>query len=211
MKKILVGLLLILSLSSFKKKKEHLAFNKGAVTATAATGYPNILKWVDLDGKSVGPFMAAGNYQVSRRFSLGVQYTYQYISTRVHTNTLFTEIGNMAVPIATYQYWRKITYQSLMVTVDYCYLNKGRLCLSSGIGLGYAPRPIIKQYFSDNVDHTADLNDAFTTAMPVVRLRLLFASVKITQRFGVCGGLGLGTDGVISMGAHYTFTDRESK
>ncbi len=214
MKNILLSLLLITSLSAIaKKEKPEPAFKKGYVTATVAAGYPNFIRYsrVQSGSRSVGPFMAAVDYQASRRFSFGLQYTYQYTSSGIQSELAYVSTGTSATFSYEYQYVRKVTYHSLMATVDYCFLNRGRVSLSSGIGLGYAPRPKLTQYFSDNIDHSDKLGRVFTNALPAVRLRLAYAKVRVKENFGVCGGIGLGTDGVFSLGVHYTFNGKNNQ
>jgi len=212
MKNILVSLLLITSLCSFAKKKEkpEPAIAKGSFTAIAATGYPNLFRYSPWSsGGSIGPLIAAGEYQVSRRFNVGLQYSYHHSSTGTQTGNIYTRSGSTISVVSTYQYERKLTFHLFMATADYCYLNKGRVLLSSGIGLGWSARPTVKDYFSDNINHSNDLNAAFTNWVPAVHLRVADVKVRIKDNFGLNAGIGLGTDGLIFAGAHYTFTGRK--
>ncbi len=214
MKNILVGLLIVSSLCSFtkKKKKPEAAFKTGRVTATVSTGYPNFFRYYERTGsRSLGPFMAAANYQTSRRWSFGLQYSYHYTNTGIQTARQYTSVGGGSAPVFSheYQYQIKVTYHSFMATADYCYLNRGRVCLSSGIGLGYMPRPTRSEYYSDNMRHSAFTGrGVMYDPFPAFRARLVHARVRIKDNFGVCGGLGIGTDGLFSVGAVYTFKGR---
>jgi hypothetical protein len=210
MKNTLVCLLLITSLCSFtkKKNKSDAAFKKGNIIAMAGTGWPHMYGYSG--DKLLGPIFAAGEWQASRRWSFGLNFCYHHNNTGVETHTVYTSNGTTVTPVYSFQYEQKITHHVFMATANYCYVNRGRVCLGSGIGFGYEPPPTVKTHFHDNVYHQVPVHDAgyFTLAF---RVRLLDAKVRITEHFGLCGGVGYGVDGLISVGALYTFKGRDRR
>jgi len=96
-----------------------------------------------------------------------------------------------------------------MATAEYAFVNKGRTSLSSGIALGYTPTPSVSTKFSDNVDHTNFIVSSRDYGYLAFRIRILTAKVKLTENFGVYGGIGYGVDGLFALGAHYTFNHKK--
>lgn len=208
MKKTIVGLLAIASLCSFttKKKKPEPPFKKGDVTLIAGAGYPPIYNFHT--GTSVGPLNVGADYQASRRWSFGLQYSFQYATTGIETFAINNTSGGIVTSVYSFQYQQNAMYHTLMATADICYLNKGRVCLNSGIAIGYTLRPITSARFMDNIDHSGQLDSA--PYLPVAfRLRLVNARVKITENFGAYGGISYGVDGFLLVGASYTLAGRK--
>ena len=71
-------LLFVASFSVFAKEGDNLAFEKGAITLMLGTATPNYLRFVtDITGGSTsGPIQIGGQYQLGKRLSLGVQYSF---------------------------------------------------------------------------------------------------------------------------------------
>ncbi len=203
MKNILVCLLLIVSLCSFtkKKKKPEAAFKKGCVTAFVAAGYPK-MSWLEKKHEHGSPmlYLVGAEYQASRRFCFGLEYSYNYSATGI------LPVKNHFSGTA-YQRDRWVTWNTYMVTTDYCYLNKGRVSLGAGIGLGLK--------FSKFSEHVIDSVGISThsvfprTKELAIQLRFVNAKVMITKNFGLYGSLGLGNNGIVAVGAHYTFMGRK--
>jgi len=212
MKNLLLGLLVISSLCSFtkKKKKPEQAFEKRSFTAIAGTGWSNV--FTDSRSKSIGPINVGADYQASKRWSFGFQYTFNYTKTDVRKFLVYPNsfmiVGTPIIPTDSFLYQQKATYHSFMATADFCYVNKKRLCLSSGIGLGYTPYPTVSTRFPDNIDHSTQLGDRVAYLPFAFRLRLLNARVRITDRLGAFGSVSYGVDGFLLAGATYTFTGR---
>ncbi len=208
MKNILVGLLLISSLCSFtkKKKKPEQAFKKGNITAIVGTGYPNPYR--KRGDKSAGPFFAAGEWQASRRWSFGLIYSCNFVSTGVKNYTVYTQDTSGWVSTASFQYQDRMIFHAFTATAQYCYINRGRVCVGSGLGLAVIPNPTIKTRFPDGTDHSWQMRDRGYVLLGI-RIRLIDAKVRLNKNWGVCGGVGFGDDGFLTVGASYTFRGRE--
>lgn len=196
MKKILLGVLFFVGLCSFRgDEPPEPAIKNGAITPFVAYAYPFFS-----DLKHTGMFNVGGEYQISRGLNVGVQYSYfkwhmplgtywnQYTGTRFHMGDIMS--GHI-----------------VMLAVDYCYLNRGRVSLAGGFGLGklYAYKSL---HVIDSIGISSESKYP-RTSNAAGRIRLIDAKVQLTKNFGVNAGLGLGSDGLFAVGAHYVFTKRE--
>lgn len=191
------------------KNKKYLddtkpAIKPGSLTIIAATGYPNVF---NLDygkqSKSLGPLMLIAEHQLSKRICIGLQYFYQYANSGLRKAYTLNGVGS--TPVYTFDYKEEHLRHSLMGTADYCYVNKGRFSLSSGFGLGWTVYSKTSKYFSDNQYHAGYMGESFNKNIPAFRFRLLNVKAKITDGFGVYGGFGYGTDGIVAGGLFYNF------
>lgn len=184
-----------------------LAIRPGSTTVIAAAGYPNAFRLGRGSGSiSVGPFILAAEHQLSKRICIGLQYFYQYSNwgRKVYS---FSGVGS--TPVYAFDYKEEHWRHSLMGTADYCYVNKGRFSLSSGFGLGWTVYSKTSKYFSDNQYHAGYMGESFNKNIPAFRFRLLNVKAKITDGFGVYGGFGYGTDGIVAGGLFYNFGGNE--
>ncbi|MCF8451395.1 MAG: hypothetical protein K9G49_16100 [Taibaiella sp.] len=203
MKRILTSMLLLLSLVSQARKEKHKpAFDKGKFTALVGTGYPNFMGYYG-NGKPQFTFIAATEYQASRRFAIGLQYLYSY--------SVFKRNGylNYNSNLPAIQFTQKTYTHVFMATAEYVFLNRGRVSLSSGIGLGYVPTPKVKTIFDDNIDHSDSIDTELDYWHLAFRLRLVTMKLKLKENLGVYFGVGYGSDGLLSGGVHYTFTGKK--
>ena len=202
--------MLVSSLHTFAKKEDEAAYEKGTITAIASIGFPNLNKVYEHD-RSAGPFSAAVDYQLSGRFGISLLYAYKNSVAELKTvetpaRTHFANGTQTTIPAAIFQYRGSLSIQAIMATGEYCYRNKGKVRLSSGLGFGLA---IWKHsaYFSDGIDHSGDPNFR-TFNQFTYRIRFLDVKVKLTKDLGVNGGIGFGYDGIFNAGLHYTIGRR---
>lgn len=196
MKKVLVGALLLSSLSSFGKSKyddkPDPAIKNGAITPYIAYAYPFFS-----DIKHTGIFIAGAEYQVSRGLNAGLQYGYyQWRTPMMLARNQFSGTN--------YQIGDVMRGHIFMLTIDYCYLNRGRVSLAAGFGLGTisANKSL---HIIDSTGLSTETKYPYRLNSFTGRIRLIDAKVRITKNLGIYGGLGLGSDGVFAIGAHYTF------
>lgn len=193
----------LLSLSAqAKKDKPEPAFAKGDFTLMAGTAYPDVLGF--RGWKPAAIFSATAEYQASRRFAFGLLYQFDYAIEPWRT----IKASAYGSPY-TFQSRKKATIQTYMATAEYAFLNKGRTSLSSGLAFGYTPAVNVSVQFRDNIDHSNLIGPSRDYGQISFRIRLLTAKVKLTNNFGVYGGLGYGMDGVFAIGAHYTFSNKK--
>ncbi|MBX2906682.1 MAG: hypothetical protein KF744_11630 [Taibaiella sp.] len=203
MKSILLAVMALLSLSAqAKKKKPEPAFAKGDFTLMAGTAYPDVLGFQGW--KPTAIFTVIGEYQASPRFAFGIQYLLSYATEP--WRTINTSVNSSPY---TFQYRKKATNHLVMATAEYAFVNRGRTSLSSGIAIGYTPAPSVSTQYSDNINHTNSIVSSRDYGHIAFRLRILTAKVKLTDNFGVYGGLGYGIDGLFALGAHYTFKHKK--
>jgi hypothetical protein len=203
MKRILTSMLLLLSLVSQARKEKHKpAFDKGEFRVIAGTGYPNFMGYYG-DGKPQFTFIAATEYQASRRFAIGLQYLYSY--------SFFNRRGyiNYNPNLPPIGFTQKTYTHVFMATAEYAFLNRGRVALSSGIGLGYIPTPKVKTIFDDKIDHSDSVNTDLDYWHVAFRLRIVNMKIRLNENLGVYFGVGYGSDGLLSGGVHYTFSGRK--
>lgn len=197
LRKTLSALLLLSALTSFAGDREPY-IDKGTFTAGIGYGFPNMNGWSH-SPVSIGAIIVAGDYQLSKRFNIGLQYNYNY--TESGMRNYFSTIDK-----ATIQYFSNERWNILSVNSEYCYLNRGKLCLGSGLGLGAglangnsgsntAKDPSIKEY-----------NYRYTVIY--IMLRLVDVQVKIKDNLSATGCLGFGSDGMVTAGLQYTFRRR---
>ncbi len=203
MKNILLSLLLLSGLSGLAKENDlPVACPKGSVSAIVTAGYPNIVQHLGGSLVSLGPFSAAVDYQLSMRLGLGFQYTYRFSGSGLKS---FSSPTNGVI-----QYENKEGFHSFMATADYYYRNRGRVCFSSGIAFGYTLKPILSLYASQGLSDPEFIRSTQReTGFLAFRLRLLHVKYSVTKSFGINGGVGVGIDGFITAGLHYTFSGRE--
>lgn len=197
MKKITISLLLISSLCSFRQDDSEPAVKKGSLTAIAAFGYPK-MEWLQRNEKvSLGIFSVGAEYQLSRRFNAGLQYSYNYSASGMQL------VKNYYC--RTFQMERWATWSTFMATADFCYFNRGSASVGAGIGLGVKFSKI-SAHIIDSVG--IDTHPISHLKNITGRIRLIDVKLKIAKNCGVYGGLGMGPDGLVAIGFHYTFTGR---
>ncbi len=106
------------------------------------------------------------------------------------------------------QHARRATWTNYMLTFEVWWLNRGRLCLGSGIGLG--------QHYTKSTEHVMDSvgiesHSLYQGKEWAARFRLVNAKVRIARNFGAYVGIGAGYDGLVATGAYYTFVGRDSR
>lgn len=205
MKRILVSMLLISGLCSFKKDKKKApepAFKNSQFTVIAAYGLPSALwaKPTYRDPVTRGCALVGAEYQVERWFKAGLQYSYYHAGTGMQpvqdhfSGTPYQRDG-----------WAR--EHGLFITADFCYLNKGKWSLSSGIGLGV----LYTNYSTHTIDSVGI--STYSKLSGVIgldaRLRLLNAQVRLKENLGLYGGLLVAPGASIAIGAHYTFSKRK--
>lgn len=206
MKKIIAGLLLLTSLCSFKKdkKEQEPAFKKGDITAIVAYG-TQIMFWESLYTASSN-VTACAEYQLSNKFNVGLQYSYNYTETKWYRNS-YRVNGVVTMNTPTYQQKQWSWGNILLLTGEYCFVNKGRTSISSGLGIGI--------FAGKRKEHTIDsMGIPSYSTSPVARLavqlQLVNAKMRLSENWGLYGGLGLGYRGILSLGAHYTFNKHKN-
>lgn len=197
MKNILLTFLLLPSLCATakdKKDKPEPAFKKGTITATAAYGYIPSSKSARNWYKSDNIFQLLADYQVSRNFNVSAKYIYYNQVSKTHHYKTFTG--------APMQYRSRYQANFIAFTANYCYLNRGRVSLSSGLGLGFGN----SRDQSDIIDSNGKpLIRRFSQRNGALDIRLLEARVKLKKNFALYGSLGYGHLGMIALGASYNF------
>jgi opacity protein-like surface antigen len=201
MKKILASLLICFALCATAKDKPDPAFAKGDITVAAAYGSQTLYGLTRSVYEASSNASVFGEYQLSRNFNIGVQYSYNYYDQtllRLHYNI----DGRVYLNGPTYQQERSAWGNYILATADYCYLNRGRISLSAGLGVGVS--------FVKNWEHIIDSAGISTyRTFPLtdlaIQLQLVNAKVRVNENWGLYGGLGLGYRGILSLGAHYTF------
>lgn len=133
-KKILVSVLLIPVLCSFKKDKKEKsqpAITKGSFSAIAAYGIPGAVWKKPTANRAVtrGALLVGAEYQVARWFSTGLLYSYYTAGTGMQP--VYNRYSGTP-----YQRDQKTQHSDILATADFYYLNRGKVCIGSGIALG---------------------------------------------------------------------------
>lgn len=194
MKKILATLLVCCALCATAKDKPEPAFKKGTITATAAYGYFPSSKSARNWYKSNNTFLLLADYQVSRGLNISAKYLHHYQVSKPH---YYTSFGGVRMP-------RKSREQAdlFVFSANFCYLNRGGISLSSGIGLGYG----YSKYQADIIDSNSRPFSYFDGQRNgALDIRLMEAKVKLKNNFALYGSLGYGHLGMIALGASYNF------
>jgi hypothetical protein len=206
MKNILLDLLLLCSISSFAKDREP-AIDNGCYTVSAAWGIPNTRKNNYWHSTNFGPISISADRQLSKRFSVGLQYAYSH-STTERVNFSIAYLG--ALHIYNGYYEQNSSYQSITAGGEYCYVNRGRLWMACGIAIGLEVPKHKVLYLTDsnNVDRS---NELYFERTPNLNYRLRFADVKykLGKNLGLCASFGWGIDGILTFGVVYKFTGRD--
>ncbi len=198
----LLTLLLLCSFSSFAKDKEQ-AINNGAYTISASIGAPNVRKNLFNHGKFSSPISCSIDRQLTKKFSVGLQYAYCHSYTDPVTlgNTYF---GNVNIRKSIYE--QNSRYHSISAGGEYCYLNKGRFWMACGFSLclEVPKHEVLSLTDSNNADITYLLSRKTT---PHLNYRLRLADVKFnaTKNLGLCAGIGVGLEGLLTFGVMYKF------
>lgn len=201
MKKILASLLICFALCATAKDKPDPAFAKGDITLAAAYGSQHLYGLTKSIYEASSSISIFGEYQVSRKFNVGVQYSYLYLDTKL-MGAHYRNNGIITTTTAKYQHENVSKQNSFLITADYCYLNRGKVSLSGGLGVGV--------FFAKNREHIIDSAGISTyRTYPLtdlaIQLQLVNAKVRVNENWGIYSGLGLGYRGILSLGAHYTF------
>lgn len=196
MKQILILLLLVSYLSTFAKDKKkdgpEPAFKKGILTATAAYGYPAWSKSRRNAVAVTNTFLVLADYQLSRQWTVGVKYVYHYQSSK----TLYYNSY-----VGASMEWKNWSRSNVfMATASYCYLNRGRVSLSAGIGLGIEDGKYYRSTMDSNGKQGSH-NDVQRNA--ALEIRLVDARVMLKNNFSLYGSVGFGPHGVVAAGASY--------
>jgi hypothetical protein len=202
MKETLMAMLLISSLCSFKKDETQPAVPAGSVTAIASLGYPK-MAWLEFDHEKGAPvlYIVGAEYQENRWLNTGLQYCLNY--SAVGMQPIKNYFSGTVYQLERWAWW-----ETVMATADFCYLNKGRVSLSAGIGLGLQFEKISGHVIDSVGISTSSTHHERNIA---ARLRLINAKVRVAKNFGLYGGLGLGYDGMVAVGAYYTFLGKKAR
>jgi hypothetical protein len=189
MKNILTAMLMTTSLMAAAKNDKETAFPKGTGTVMLGISYANTRedKWYTT---ATPPVFVAADYQFSKRFSVNMMFAIRYF-----------EDGNNYGTIS-YSYWKPM----LIPTLEYCYINSGKLRLSCGVGIGLSWETVgvykeITIIGSEAVEKVIKNK----REIAIARVRAIDMKWKLTPKFGVLAGLGYGTDGIINAGVWYKF------
>ncbi|GAA4462745.1 hypothetical protein GCM10023093_09890 [Nemorincola caseinilytica] len=196
-----MGLLLISGLCSFKKDKNEKpepAFSKGSITAIGAYGLPGAL-WKEptaTRGVTRGCLIAGGEYQVARWFSAGLLYSYYNSGTGMQQ---WQDPRNGTIYLQ--DTWSRD--HAFTATADFYYLNRSKICIGSGVGIAIH-HTRSSMHFIDSMGVSI-----YKTFRPYnlldLGIRLVHAKVRITDNFGVFGGMHVCPGAQYAIGAHYTF------
>lgn len=200
MKKIIVSALLITGLCSFRPDESLPAIPKGSFTGIGVFGYPKMQRLESRNEQGPPGTLSLGvEYQLSRRLSTGLQYSYDYSATGMQpTQNFFSHTP--------YQHDRWAHWNMYMATIEFCYVNKGAVSIGGGIGLG-----IERSTYSEHVIDSVGISTYHTSHIRewILRIRLIDAKLRFTEKLGMYVGLGIGSDGILAIGAHYTFVRRK--
>ncbi len=197
MRKLLSALLLLSGSTIYAGEKEPY-IDKGTFTAGVGYGFPNMNGWSN-SPVSIGAIIVAGDYQLSKRFNIGLQYNYNY--TESGMRNYFSTIDK-----ATIQYFNNERWNTFSVNSAYSYLNRGKLCLGSGLGLGMG---LANGHSGRNTVKDPSIKEYnYTYSVYYIMLRLVDVQVKIKDNLSATGCLGFGSDGLVTAGVQYTFRRR---
>ena len=206
MKIRLLALSLLCSFTSFGKGKAA-AIDKGYYTLSATWGFPNMGENIYGPSREFGPISISADRQLTKRFSVGLQYSYcRSTSDRfAYTNANIGTIKNFNG-----YFEQRSSYQSLSAGVEYCYVNRGRLWMACGIAIArIVPKhDVLYLIDSNNVDHS---NELYIMRSPEIHLRYSVTNVRynLGENIGLCAGVGWGLNGIFTVGALYKFTGRK--
>ncbi len=198
----ILSLFLLCSISSFAKDKEP-AIKNGSYTISIAMGTPSIRKNLFNYGKAFKPISITADRQLTKHFSVGLQYAYCHSTTDpvIMSNVYF---GN--VNVRNVKYEQRSRYHSISAGGEYCYLNKGRFWMACGLALSLeVPKhEVLSLTDSNNADISYLLSRKRT---PHLNYRLRLADVKFnaTKNLGLCAGIGVGLEGLLTFGVLYKF------
>lgn len=194
MKMILTGILLLsvtCAIAKVKKDKPEPAFKKGTITTTAAYVYsPYSRGWYE----STNTFLLLADYQVSRNFNVSAKYLYLSQTSNTH---YYKSFGGVQM-----QYKSREQANFFVFTANYCYLNRGRVSLSSGLGLGFGYSKHKADIIDSNGKPFTNYDGQKNGALDI---RLIEAKVMLKNNFALYGSLGYGNLGLIAAGASYNF------
>jgi hypothetical protein len=206
MKIKLLALLLLCSFSSFAKG-EGPAIDNGTYTLSAAWGFPETRKSYFPYGTSFGPISITADRQLTKRFSVDLQYAYTHsIADRMTLRI----VQHGATSVSNIYYEQDSRYHSITAGGEYCYVNRNRLWMACGIALGLEVQKHNVLYLTDstNVDRS---NEIYAAKKPFLNYRLRFVDAKYTigKNLGLCASFGFGMDGILTFGVLYRFTGKD--
>ena len=180
---------------------------KGDLSATLAVAmYVPTRK--DYVYRFLGPYTVSVDYQLSKRFNLSVLGFYFYSESYMGPKPRWEYASVVVVDTLNeidYAWTRRRIGGYL--TGNYCYVNRGRVSISCGLGLG-AYRNIRQLEFPAGIDNS----DKIRVEKPVYftsRVRFADVKVRVSKKFTVLGGFGVGPDGHFCAGLNYKIDGHE--
>jgi hypothetical protein len=193
MKYICSGLLLLSVFTTFAGDKEPF-IEKGTHTVGIAYGFPNVIGEKD-PRVSIGSVIVTADRQLSKRFNIGLQYNFNYTDGGVRSRTVSNNVS--------YQSQSKSFLHRVSFNSEYCFINKGRVCLGSGLGVAAG---VQKTYYNySNLQNIVLKDGNYALLEFAFMLRLVDVQVKLKDNLSVTGCLGYGYDGLVTAGVQYTF------
>lgn len=203
MKYFCLGLTLLAALGATaknKKKDKKNVFRKGDITVVAAYGSQKIL---GISGFDISRNVTAySEYQLSPKFIVGLQYSYAYAKTKLFEANYQTS-GIIFAGSPTYQFETWLKRNTVLANAEYCFLNRDRISLSSGLGFGVS---LLKgrEHIIDSVG-ISSYNTFPTRIFPALQLQVLNLKVRITDNWSAYGGICFGHRGLLSGGGMLYF------
>jgi hypothetical protein len=193
MKYICSGLLLLSVFTTFAGDKEPF-IDKGTHTVGIAYGFPNVIGEKD-PRVSIGSVIVTADRQLSKRFNIGLQYNFNYTDGGPRTRMLTNNISYQSVAKS---FSHRVSFNS-----EYCFVNRGKVCLGSGLGMAIgAQRTYVNYNYTQNIVLRDNNYTVFELAF---MLRIVDVQVKLKDNLSVTGCLGYGYDGLVTAGVQYTF------
>lgn len=206
MKYILVILFCaIINLPAIAGNKEP-SLVKGDISATLAVGTFTTPLLEDAYVQS-GPWSIAADYQLSKRFSVSALVYYTYSASKMGPKDIVIDTGGGHYRLKELDYAATRVAFGGYVSGHYCYVNRGRVSMSCGLGFGI-DKTTRKYEFAGGIDYTDRMYPSKPTYFGV-RVRFIDVKVRVTKNFSVFGGFGSGGDGYLSAGLNYKITGHE--
>lgn len=135
--------------------------------------------------KSIGAINLGYNYSVSDRFTLGAAFAYEQIKSDVNSGN--DDIGNM-----------KSTFYTVALESAFHYMQRDRMNLYSGLGIGYS-------FGNMDFESTSSDEDSFSDKANMVNFHITGIGIRFGGKFGGFAEAGFGYKGIVNAGISLQF------
>lgn len=201
MKKNLLILIIITSLTTLSSQAQELAFKKGTVAVTAGYGVPNLARvglrliYGSYDGynvKGFGPMLLKGEYGVLNKLGVGAIIGYSSTTLTYNYKDSYYDNNGYYVPY-TYQENLKWNSLSLGAHANFHFATKEKVDWYVGGGLGYTLHNIT---YSNNDPYNKN-NNSYIAYNP----NSIFYAITIGMRYYFSPNVGIYAEAGIEKGA----------